>query len=136
MELVTDPDEAFRKSRLVGIKMALLSLRLRDNWARLFGDAEAAAICLAIVATVAERLLRVDLDVDLKSLSRSMPTEALTGCNISSIAVATGLNRETTRRKVDRLIAEGMVVRDRGTILLAPGFTQQEIASSIVHEQL
>ena len=136
MELMIDPEEAIRKNRLVGIKMVLLSLRLRDNWARLFGDTEAAAICLAIVATVAERLIRVDLNDDLRSLSIPMPTEALTGCNISSIAVTTGLNRETTRRKVNRLIAEGKVVRDRGKILLAPGFTQQEIASSIVHEQL
>ena len=136
MELMTDPDEASRQSRLVGINMVVLSLRLRANWARLFGDAESAAIGLAIVATVSDRLLRADLEEELKSLSVPMPPEDLACCNIHSIAVATGLNREKARRKVDRLIAKGMVVRDHDTILLAPGFTQREITSSIVHEQL
>ena len=65
-----------------------------------------------------------------------MPSEALAKFNISSIAGATGLNRETARKNVGGLIAQGMLVRDDGIILLAPGFTQQQVVSSIVLEQL
>lgn len=136
MELLTDADGADANSRIVGIRLVLLSLRLRDNWIRLFGDAETAKICLAVIATVSERLLRVDLNADLKSLSHPVAFEELTSCNISAIAAATGLNRETARRKVDQLIAKGMLVREAGSIMLAPGFTQQESVSAIVRDQL
>lgn len=135
-QLVTDAENATSKSRLVGIRLAALSLRLRENWARLFGDADTAAIALAIVVIISERLMRVELDAELESLSVPMPTEALARCNISSIAAATGFNRETTRRKVDQLVKAGMVIKERSIIRLAPGFTQQEIAIEVVKAQL
>ena len=55
---------------------------------------------------------------------------------VSSIAAATGLNRETTRRKVDQLVRLGLVVKEKGAIQLRPGATQQAIATEAVKIQL
>lgn len=136
MHLTTNPDEAALNSRVVGIRMTLLSLRLADNWARLFGDPQAARIALAIIATVAERLTRVELEDDLKSLACPIAHSKLTRCNVSAISAATGINRETARRKVQKLVREGLVVREGNSIMLAPGFTQQDVVSSTVGDQL
>ena len=136
IQLVTPPKDADYKSRLVGIRLATLTLRLKENWRRLFGDDDTATIALAIVAIVAERLMRADLDSELESLTVPMPKEALASCNISSIAAATGFNRETTRRKVDQLARTGMIVREGSAIALAPGFTQQKLAIDAVRIQL
>jgi DNA-binding IclR family transcriptional regulator len=65
-----------------------------------------------------------------------LPVEAFGICNVSSIAKATGLNRETARRKVDKLVRRGMVVRDGARITLTPGFTQQPAAIEMVRVQL
>ncbi len=79
---------------------------------------------LAIAAIRSERLLREQLDPAAMTLSLHLPKEALRSCNISSIASASGFNRETTRRKVDQLIRMGALVREAGEIRFAPGFTQ------------
>lgn len=124
------------KSRLVGIRLAALTLRLMENWRRIFPDYDSALIAIAIVVIMAERLMRADLEPDLESLELPMPTERLAKCNISSIAAATGFNRETTRRKVDALVRAGIVVREGRSIMLAPGFTQQDFVISQVQMQL
>lgn len=136
MDLLTDGEQAALNSRVVGIRMTLLTLRLADNWARLFGDPEAARIALAIIATVSERLTRMELEGDLRTLARPMPASQLTRCNVSAIAEATGLNRETARRKIQQLVQQGLIVRDGNSITLAPGFTQSETVSKMVAEQL
>jgi IclR-like helix-turn-helix domain-containing protein len=133
--LSTPTDKVTAKCRLVGIRMTLLTLRMRENWARLFGGDEEAMIGLAIVATVSERLLRSEIDPHLESLEKPMPLEELSSCNITSIATATGLNRETARRKVNALVERGLLVKDKGGIRLAPGFTQQESACATVRSQ-
>lgn len=136
VRLSTPSNKAAAKNRLVGIRLALLTLRLRENWQLLFGDREATLIGLAVIATVSERLLRTELDPDLESLEKPMPLDRLSTCNISSIAVATGLNRETARRRVDQLVQSGLLVKDRGSVRLAPGFTQQKLAREVVQAQL
>ena len=136
VRLSTPAERVTSKSRLVGIRLAVLTLRLRENWQRLFGDQDSTLIALAIVAIVSERLLRTELDPDFESLERPMPLAELSPCNINSIASATGLNRETTRRKVNQLIADGLLVREGGAISLAPGFTQQALAGNVVRAQL
>lgn len=135
VQLSTDPKAADAKSRLVGIRIAMLTLRLRNNWGQMFGDTDTAAIVLAVVAIASERLMRAELG-ELETLALPLPTDALAHCNISSIAAATGLNRETTRRKVDQLIKKGLLVREDSSIRLAPGFTQQKAALSLVTAQL
>lgn len=135
LRLATPPEKVTSKCRLVGIRLALLTLRMRENWARVFGGDEESLIGLAIVATVAERLVRCELDPELESLDKPMPPEELATCNITSIAMATGLNRETTRRKVNTLVERGLLVRGKGGVSLAPGLTQQELACATVRSQ-
>jgi DNA-binding IclR family transcriptional regulator len=65
-----------------------------------------------------------------------MPLEELSSCNIHSIAAATGLNRETVRRKVEQLVKRGLLTKERGAVRLAPGFTQQALACEVVKSQL
>ncbi len=49
-----------------------------------------------MVGISSERLLRDELDPHLECLSVPLPIEALASCNINSIAIATGFNREST----------------------------------------
>jgi hypothetical protein len=114
----------------------MLTLRLRDNWIRLFGDHDTALIALAIVVITSERLTRAELDAQLQTLTAPLDPDALAMCNLSSIASATGLNRETTRRKIDELVRSGLVVRRGQFIRLTPGFAQQNLASEVVKTQL
>lgn len=136
VRLVTNNEVADARSRLVGIRLAALTLRLRSSWTELFGSADAAAIALAVVAISAERLLRDTLDPELGNLNVQMPREAFGICNISSIAKAAGLNRETARRKVDELVSRGLLARNGSNIILAPGFSQQPAAIAMVRTQL
>ena len=77
VRITTPAEKAATKSRLVGIRLAVLTLRLRENWQRLFGDKHSMLIGLAIVAIVSERLLRTELDPEYESLDRPMPLSEL-----------------------------------------------------------
>ena len=134
--MATSNKKVEAKSRLVGIRLAMLTLRLRDNWIQLFGDHQTALIALAIVVISSERLTRAGLDADQQSLAIPLRHDDLALCNISSVASATGLNRETTRRKIDELVRSGLLVRVGGSIRLTPGFTQQRLAADVVKTQL
>ena len=134
--LTAESETLVRKSRLVGIRLAMLTLRLRENWIRLFGDQETALIVLGIVVISSERLMRTDIDDELENLMVPFPVEQLASCNISSIAAATGFNRETTRRKVEQLAKAGFIIRDGNVIRLAPGLVQQELVLEVVQSQL
>lgn len=136
MSLVTSSTASASKSRLVGIRLSMLTLRLMENWRRVFKDNESAIIALAIVAIVSEKLMRVELSREQESLAKPMPLESLARCNISSIAAATGLNRETTRRKINQLVEAGIVVREGGSVSLTPGSTQQQLSMEVVQSQL
>lgn len=134
--LKIDQKRASAKSRLVALRIANLTLRLMENW-RQFGDYEAAIIILAIAVINGEKLTRTPLESELQDLRTPVPRERLTRCNISSIAVATGLNRETTRRKVNKLVSVGLLVRNEdGSVNLAGGFSQAKTTIELVHTQL
>ena len=75
---------------------------------------------------IAERLTRTELSEELKALDREIPRELLAPCNISSIAAATGLNRETTRRKVSALIDRGYLNRSPQGEICFPASRQQD----------
>jgi predicted transcriptional regulator len=134
--LATDTETADARSRLIGIRLAALTLRLRGSWTELFGSSDTAAIALAIVAISAERMLRDKLEPELQTLATPMPSAAFGACNISAIAKATGLNRETARRKVDELVRSGLIIRTGSSITLAPGYTQQPAVIDMVKLQL
>ena len=66
-----------------------------------------------------------------------VPKEYLARCNISSIAAATGLNRETTRRKVQDLVGRGFLMRlDDGSFHFTPGYLQRPHVAELVRKQL
>ncbi len=131
-------DKAAReKSRLVALRIAILSLRLMENWRRPFTDYDSAMILLAIAAIGGEKLTRTMLEREFQNLAEPIPRDRLTPCNISSIAEATGINRETARRKINKLIEAGLVERaDNGSITFTPGFSQRQEPMTIVRIQL
>ena len=138
MPIVLDEAGADAHSRLTAIRLSLMTLRYMEHWRARVADYDAIMILVAIGAIIAERLTRdADLELDLKSLRHPLPAELLTPCNVSSIASATGLNRETTRRKVRELTDAGVLVRtEGGGITFAPGILQQVETQDMLRRQL
>jgi len=129
--------EAGGQSRLAGIELAQLTLRCMAKWRRFAGDMNSAIVLLAVVAITAERLTRAPLEDSFRRLAEPLPPGELTVCNISSIAAATGFNRETTRRYVNRLIGRDMLERHPdGSIGFPPGYFQREEIADILQSQL
>jgi len=139
-----DEETATAKSRLAYILLCTLTLRLMENWRRgvieITGrppDYEATMILSAIVAIGAERLLRTGVEQELETLSNELPLDKLAKCNVSSIAAATGLNRETVRRKMKRLEADGLIAREPcGRIRIGSGLLQRPSVQAMVRAQL
>ena len=130
-------NRAQANSRITAIRLTMLTLRCMEKWRANVSDYDAAMILVAVVAITAERLTRTSLDVELKMLTQPMPKEQLAPCNVSSIAAATGINRETTRRKVNSLIKGGFLVKSTdGVISFKPGHVQQDYILDLVRAQL
>jgi hypothetical protein len=137
MELSLNDARIAQESRLAGIRLVLLALRMMEHWRNAAGDYNAAMIFLAIVGVSSEKLTRVELSPDRRKLDEPLEDEILTPCNISSIAAATGFNRETTRRYVNRLVAQGVLVRTvSGSIRLVEGFIQRRETAELLAVQL
>ena len=137
MPLVVNPAQMDRKSRIVALRLVLLTLRCMENWKHDVDDYDRAMILVAVAAITAERLLRADHSQSHAALDEPLPPGLMARCNVSSIASATGLNRETTRRKVDSLIERGLLVRlDNGTITFAPGVIQEQSTQELIRRQL
>ena len=116
-------------SRLTAIRLALLTSRAMENWREGVGDNDSAMILLAVVAITGERLTRAELPEDLRNVAVPLPPGYAAGCNISSIAAATGLNRETTRRKVSALIERAFLCRSEEGEICFPAARQQDPAT-------
>lgn len=102
-------------SRVAGVAVAAYTLRAMERWRTNVADLEGAMIMLAVIAISAARLLREeDLPEQYRRLEAPIDRALLTKVNIAGIAHATGLNRETARRKVNELIAAGQLVRAEG----------------------
>ncbi len=129
MQLTLDKPAAAAMSRLTAIRLALLTSRAMENWRAGVGDNESAMILLAVVAITGERLTRTDLPEDLRNVATPLPPGYAAGCNISSIAAATGLNRETTRRRVGALIERGYLARTQEGEICFPTHLQQDPAT-------
>lgn len=115
----------------------MLTLRCMERWKRNVGDYDSAMILVSVAAITAERLTRCELDPSLDNLATPIPAVLLAPCNISSIASATGINRETARRKVNALIKAGYLERTaEGAITYAPGHLQQDYIGKLIGEQL
>ncbi len=126
MQLTIDNEATQANSRLTAIRLALLTSRAMENWRAGVGDNESAMILLAVVAITGERLTRTELPQDLCTVAKPLPPGYAAGCNISSIAAATGLNRETTRRKVAALIERGYLCRCPAGEICFPAERQQD----------
>lgn len=129
MQLTIDPQASTAMSRLTAIRLALLTSRAMEHWREGVGDNESAMILLAVVAITGERLTRTELPEDLRSVATQLPPGYAAGCNISSIAAATGLNRETTRRKVGALIDRSYLCRSEEGEIGFPAERQQDPAT-------
>lgn len=137
MSLTVDEARSEANSRLTAIRLTMLTLRCMENWRRNVTDADSAMILVAVVAITAERLTRNELQGDLRNMAQPLPSDQLAPCNISSIAAATGLNRETARRRVNRLIERGFLTRSEdGAIGFVPGHLQKDYIHDMVRSQL
>jgi hypothetical protein len=125
------------KSRIVAIRLALLTLRSMENWREAAGGYDEAMILLAVVAITSERLVRSGLEPELENLNVALPEGQLANCSISSIAAATGLNRETARRKVQQLAASGLLESvGRASVRFTAGLLQERSTRELVRTQL
>jgi hypothetical protein len=137
MQLVIDGPAADQNSRLTGIRLATLMTRLMEHWRLDRHDADNALIIIAVIAITSEKLVRSGLAPDERSLEEFLPLSRLQGCNVSSIAAATGINRETVRRRVRKLIDAGSLIRtEAGEIALPPERVNDDTALTLVRRQL
>ena len=98
-------------SRLAAHRLITMRLRLLELWREVTGGHEESLVLMAVIAITGDRLTRTDVTPELRNLDNPVPRELLGRCNISSIAIATGLNRETARRVINRLIERGILER-------------------------
>lgn len=138
MPVVVDDHKAEAYSRLLSIRLTMLTLRCMENWRTGFDDCEKALILVAVMAISGERFTRgEELEVELRSLRNPVPPDRHPPCNISSIASATGLNRETARRKVIELAEAGILERPaNGMVSFRPGVLEHEAMSKLIRRQL
>jgi len=131
-------------SRPVVIALCVLTLRLMENWrtvvahlTRTRPDTDDTMIVMAVVAIGAEKFTRGTLDPELHDLVTAMPPGKLNECNYRSIAAATGMNRETVRRKVLRLQGLGILETiEPDGIRVAPTFAARDEVKSIIRSQV
>lgn len=135
--LLTDACKAEANSRLVVLRLATLILRMRAGWAELFGDLDTAAIAMAVASIHADRLLRDEnLSPEVRSLEKPLPEHMYGRCNIASVAVAAGLNRETARRKISKLVDAGILVREGSDVRLSAHLAQRGDLIKLVRAQV
>lgn len=120
MSLVVNPVEVEAQSRLIAMRLVSLTLRLMERWRILVDDNDCAMIMMAVALINTEGLTRAELvEHGIADLKNGAPPHLLRKCNVSSVALATGLHRETARRKVSRLMELGLLAkRDDGHVYL------------------
>lgn len=137
MPLIVNEQFAEANSRKTGILAALFMTRSLEIWRRGRLDAESVHIVLAVIAITSEKFVRRDLNPEHRRLTEYLPLEQLQSCNYASIAAATGINRETVRRRVQGLIRSGSLIKtESGDIALPPNRVQDPSATILVRRQL
>jgi len=138
MSLGVNSAEAEAQSRLTAIRMVSMTLRLMERWRGLVGDNDGAMIMMAVALINTESLTRTELvEQGIADIKNGVPPNLLRRCNISSVALATGLNRETTRRKVAYLVEAGLLARgEDGHVYLQPELRIREEMAHTVRSQL
>jgi hypothetical protein len=129
-------DTAATETPALDARIANLTLRLMENWRQPFKDGDSVMILLAMAAISGEKLTRARLE-RVSGPGQAHSAGLANAVQFNSIAAATGLNRETTRRKVNKLAAAGLIVRaDDGSVSFSPGFSQRHEPIAIVRAQL
>ena len=137
MKFQIDEERAGAQLRKIGLHLAMSGLRIVEEYRQVYGDDnDRVMIILAVVASTLERALRSDETGEFSDLRQVLPDEQMAPCNVASIAVATGLARETARRKVNALIADGILRRDRrGVIGFVNGIGQNPVIYRMLRRQ-
>jgi hypothetical protein len=99
-------------------------------------DLESTLIIGAVISIGAEKFMRSELEPELSTLENPVPAELLTRCNVSSVAAAAHLNRETARRKINELLEEGILARDEHGLRVADGLLQLPLVRETTMSQL
>lgn len=125
------------RNRLVATRLTSLTLRSMENWSRVATGYDEAMIVVAVAAISTERLTRSKLTDAEMNLENALPRERYARCTVQAIAQATGLNRETARRKVAALVERGLLEKAAsGSIMFRQGFQQEQFVSDLVATQL
>ena len=137
MSIRVDEAQFEEKGRLAGIAIAAYTLRAMERWRANLTDYDCVMIMISVIGISAERLLRTGLPAEYRTLDSAIDPALLSKVNISSIAHATGLNRETTRRKVNDLVAQDLLTRfEDGSVGFRAGLVQDERTRSQMRGQL
>ena len=137
MTLRVDEAQFEESGRLAGIAIAAYTLRAMERWRAKLTDYDCVMIMVSVIAISAERLLRTGLPPEYRGLDVPIDPALLGKVNISSIAHATGLNRETARRKVNDLVEQDLLTRfEDGSVGFRAGLLQEERIRTQIRGQL
>jgi len=136
--LVVNSSEAEAQSRLAAMRLVSLTLRLMERWRGLVDDNDCAMIMMAVALINTESLTGTRLvEQGIADIKNGVPPDLLRRCNVSSVALATGLNRETARRKVTHLVERGLLARGAdGHVYLHPELRIREEMAQTVRSQI
>jgi DNA-binding transcriptional ArsR family regulator len=92
-----------------------------------FGDMDQAIVAGMVAIGGIEHMMRVPaFRESFGDYRKVVGVEGQRGVNAHSIAEATGIPRETVRRKLKELVALGIVMeKERGRYIMTPGFVQR-----------
>ena len=137
MPVRVDEEKFEECGRVAGAAIAAYTMRAMEKWRRTLTDYDCVMIMISVIAIGTARLARGEFPPAYRSLAVPIDPALLGKVNIAGIAHATGLNRETARRKVNDLIEQGMLVRHAdGGIGLSPGLMQEQRVREQVRGQL
>ena len=99
-------------------------------------DIDLAVIAKAVaMAAIDPQMRDPEFVREFRSIDDVVGTERQRGVNALSIAAATGIPRETARRKIKRLLALGVLSETgRGKYVLKPGYLQSPQAKALFEE--
>jgi hypothetical protein len=117
----------------------LVSFLSRTQWLRrqqFEGDLDLAVIAEAVAAAALDARMREPTFLEqYRSIDKVVGVERQRGVNALSIAAATGIPRETARRKIKRLLELGVLVETgRGKYVLKPGYIQSPAMRTMFEE--
>jgi hypothetical protein len=137
VKILVNEDIRTGQSRVTFVRLLSLQLRLMELWREAAGGHQEALVQMAVGAINGDRMTRGAHEERFRSIENALPRSLMTKCNLSSIASATGLNRETVRRVINRLIEAGPLVRSSdGSINFVEGWSQGPATQQLGNAQL